>query len=284
MATPAPSHYIEARVKARPDQEDPLSVWLFSHGCSGVYYENHNSSVWRACFNSGTLAKTVQLMARLPAEWGEALSVTRLACRDWNREWRSRFTPIPVDDTTVIVPPWRRTGKADELVIEPGQAFGTGSHPSTRLALQLINQLPPTVNRTGARFLDFGAGSGILSIALCRRGLGEGLAIDNDPVCEAEFYRNCRHNGCASLVFSVSAIPPSERFAAVVVNMLLFRIKPHINELISAVAEDGFLIISGLLARQFASLPGLDRLFTTLIRSDLEEWRGVLLQKKTPKR
>src|SRR3954469_10247867 len=95
---------------------------------------------------------------------------------DWDEGWRSFHTPIDVG-TLRVRPPWEppRAGALD-VVIDPGQAFGTGAHPRTRLTLELLIGLEP-----GGPLADWGCGSGVLAVASARLGFGPILACDHDP-------------------------------------------------------------------------------------------------------
>ncbi|MDZ7821078.1 MAG: 50S ribosomal protein L11 methyltransferase [Candidatus Marinimicrobia bacterium] len=100
--------------------------------------------------------------------------------RDWNKAWTEGFRPLKIADGIWVTAPWHadRIPEEDEkIMIHPGNAFGTGTHESTRLALQQMIR----VMRPGFRVLDLGCGSGILSIAARMRGADTVLALDNDP-------------------------------------------------------------------------------------------------------
>ncbi|NLJ35023.1 MAG: 50S ribosomal protein L11 methyltransferase [candidate division WS1 bacterium] len=108
---------------------------------------------------------------------------------DWAEAWKQHYQPIRVSERVVVVPSWRpwpdpdsaTVAHPDDIVIrmDPGMAFGTGSHSTTRLCMiALERHMAP-----GARLIDFGCGSGILSITACKLGAEQVLAVDNDPVC-----------------------------------------------------------------------------------------------------
>jgi len=115
---------------------------------------------------------------------------------DWDERWREFHRPLvlTMQDPSarlVVRPPWEPALEADvELVIDPGQAFGTGAHATTRLCLELMLGLPPS----GA-FLDLGCGSGVLAIAAARLGWGPVAAVDFDPVAVSAAAENAAVNG-----------------------------------------------------------------------------------------
>jgi len=111
---------------------------------------------------------------------------------DWAERWREFHRPLVLDGGRVVVrPPWEPAFGADvELVIDPGQAFGTGAHATTRLCLELMLSIPAS-----GPFLDLGCGSGVLAIAAARLGFSPVLAVDFDPVAVEAAAENARVNG-----------------------------------------------------------------------------------------
>ena len=110
---------------------------------------------------------------------------------DWDQRWREFHRPLVLDGGRLVVrPPWEPAlGAEVELVIDPGQAFGTGAHATTRLCLELMLGLPAS-----GGFLDLGCGSGVLAIAAARLGWGPVMAVDFDPVAVEVAAQNARIN------------------------------------------------------------------------------------------
>jgi ribosomal protein L11 methyltransferase len=111
----------------------------------------------------------------------EPLGVRRIAEEDWANAWKDFFPVLHIGRHTVIIPAWRRHRKVDGEVrirLDPGMAFGTGMHPTTRLCLEAVENLVTP----GMRVLDVGTGSAILSIAAAHSGAGEVVGVDVDPV------------------------------------------------------------------------------------------------------
>jgi len=129
----------------------------------------------------------------LTAAAGDALVEVRTSevADDWDRRWRSFHRPLVLGDRLAVRPPWEPPVRADvELVIDPGQAFGTGSHATTRLCLELMLSLSP-----GGALLDLGCGSGVLAIAAARLGWVPVVAVDYDPASVEAATDNARVNG-----------------------------------------------------------------------------------------
>jgi ribosomal protein L11 methyltransferase len=110
---------------------------------------------------------------------------------DWDQRWREFHQPVVLEDRLTVRPPWSPAAQTPiDLVIDPGQAFGTGAHASTRLSLELLLQLEP-----GGPFMDLGCGSGVLALAAARLGWAPVLALDYDPAALEACVENARLNG-----------------------------------------------------------------------------------------
>ncbi len=116
---------------------------------------------------------------------------TREIADDWAERWREFHRPLVLDGRLAVRPPWEPpSGTPVDLVIDPGQAFGTGAHASTRLCLELMLELDGR-----GPFLDLGCGSGVLAIAAARLGWEPVLALDSDPASISATEENARRNG-----------------------------------------------------------------------------------------
>ena len=111
---------------------------------------------------------------------------------DWDQRWREFHKPVTIGELLTVRPPWEPPAQtAIDLVIDPGQAFGTGAHATTRLCLELMLSLE---DRRGG-FVDLGCGSGVLAVAAARLGFAPVLALDNDPASLTAAGENARVNG-----------------------------------------------------------------------------------------
>ena len=132
----------------------------------------------------------------LTAAAGEALVEVRTeeVADDWDRRWREFHKPLVLDGRLAVRPPWELpVGAEVELVIDPGQAFGTGAHATTRLCLELMLEL----DGAGGDFLDLGCGSAVLAIAAVRLGWAPVVALDYDPASVEAAIHNAGVNGVA---------------------------------------------------------------------------------------
>ncbi len=113
---------------------------------------------------------------------------------DWSERWREFHRPLVLDGRLRVRPPWEPAGEEPiDLVIEPGQAFGTGAHATTRLCLELL--LSSGSWAVGGSFLDLGCGSGVLAIAAARLGFAPVFAVDFDPAAVSAAAANAEANG-----------------------------------------------------------------------------------------
>ncbi len=194
--------------------------------------------------------------AGLNADAAQDWSLRDVPDADWVRLTQSQFAPIQIAERLWIVPSWHRddpavttheAGAEDAIHIEldPGLAFGTGSHPTTHLCLAWLEaELPP-----GAPMLDYGCGSGILAIAARKLGSGPVTAVDIDPQAVQSSADNARING----VELDAMLPDGLRegtFQVVVANILSNPLKVLAPMLAARVAPGGDLVLSGVLERQ----------------------------------
>ncbi len=161
---------------------------------------------------------------------------------DWEQEWRRGLAPRQVAGVW-IRPSWCESQGTPEIVIDPKQAFGSGEHATTRLALGLlVDALAP-----GDRVLDVGTGSGILGLAALRQGAARAVGVEIDPVACENAVENAERNGLALEVVcgDLDAIDPAARFEVGVANMILRELRECVPALLPrctrAVVLSGYL-------------------------------------------
>lgn len=187
------------------------------------------------------------------------VQVTRVAEQNWVRLTQSQFEPIRIHERMWIVPSWHAAPdpQAINLVMDPGMAFGTGSHPTTRLCLEWLCAHV----RPGTALLDYGCGSGILAIAAARLGAGPVAGTDIDANALAAAAANADRNGVElALVHSEQRIV--KEFDIVVANILANPLCVLAPLLTGLVRPGGHLVLSGILDAQAAQvqaayLPGV---------------------------
>ncbi len=176
-----------------------------------------------------------------------AYTVREVEEQDWVRVTQSQFEPIHIGEHIWVVPSWHDAPEPDAVVLEldPGLAFGTGSHPTTRLCMEWLEQHV----QPGERTLDYGCGSGILAIVAKKLGAGETVGVDIDPnAVEASRYNAERNH--VEATFDLPDDAPEGTFDLVVANILSNPLKLMAAMLCARVRPGGRLILSGVLERQ----------------------------------
>jgi len=187
----------------------------------------------------------------LAQDWTQGLTVKALAKveeQDWVRLTQSQFDPVRITDEFWIVPTWHEPPAAARLVIrlDPGMAFGTGTHPTTRMCLGWIAGHRAEV--AGARVLDYGCGSGILAIGAALHGAASIDAVDIDPAAIATTGQNAGANGV--LLRAGAPELAAGQYPVVLANILATPLKMLAPLLCGHVAAGGHLVLAGILERQ----------------------------------
>ncbi|NIE58950.1 MULTISPECIES: 50S ribosomal protein L11 methyltransferase [unclassified Burkholderia] len=176
-----------------------------------------------------------------------AFTVREVEEQDWVRLTQSQFEPIPIGERIWVVPSWHDTPDPDALILEldPGLAFGTGSHPTTRLCMEWLEQSV----QPGQSVLDYGCGSGILAILAKKCGANPVIGIDIDPQAVESARQNSERNR-AEVTYGLPDACPDGEFDIVVANILSNPLKLMASMLASKVKPGGRIALSGVLARQ----------------------------------
>ncbi len=176
-----------------------------------------------------------------------AFSTRAVADADWVRLTQSQFEPIHIGTNIWVVPSWHEAPDPDGLILEldPGLAFGTGSHPTTRLCMEWLEAHPAP----GKTVLDYGCGSGILAMVAKKLGAAHVAGVDIDPQAIESARANAARNHC-EIDFCLPDAFGAGKFDIVVANILSSPLKVMAPMLSGRVAPGGALVLSGVLARQ----------------------------------
>ncbi len=176
---------------------------------------------------------------------------------DWANSWKAYYKPIKIGKRLVIVPAWEKyDATPDELVVrmDPGMAFGTGTHETTRLVIQMLEEY--TV--PGCRMLDVGTGSGILAICTSRLGAAECRAYDIDPMAVRVANENIKDSGLSNITCEVSDLlrdvdrsRPYDLICANIVADIIIRMTPDVGALMH---ENTVLLASGIISERAADV------------------------------
>lgn len=213
-----------------------------------------NTPLWRASrlvalFDPAAAVPETILAAASDAGLSQTPSFTveEVAEQDWVQLTQSQFEPIRINERLWIVPSWHTAPDpaAINIALDPGMAFGTGSHPTTRLCLQWLCDHV----RDGATVLDYGTGSGILAIAAAKLGAARVVGIDIDDAALTAAQDNARRNDVA-LTLQHSRSPFDMQFQYVIANILTNPLKVLAPLLCTHVARGGAIALSGVLLGQ----------------------------------
>ena len=176
-----------------------------------------------------------------------AWTVEEVAEQNWVQLTQSQFDPIRVSERLWIVPSWHLAPDpvAVSLILDPGMAFGTGSHPTTRLCLEWLERNV----HAGCSVLDYGCGSGILAIAAARLGAGSVVGVDIDPLAVEAARANAQRNAVTA-TFHDSAQPVAGAYDLVVANILSNPLRVLAPAICAHVRSGGRLALSGILREQ----------------------------------
>jgi len=264
----APESLVEPVSEALIDELDALSVSvedadadtaeeqaLFGEPGMPAPAPGWERSTLQALFETETAAEAAA--ARLLAQdWTAGLHVQALAEvpeQDWVRITQSQFAPVELTPSFWVVPSWHEAPAAATHVIrlDPGLAFGTGTHPTTRMCLRWLATQAEAVR--GASMLDYGCGSGILAIGAALLGAAPVDAVDIDPAAVTSSQRNARDNEVALRTIGLPAAACGT-YGIVVANILATPLKLLAPLLCGHIAPGGQLLLAGILERQAAEL------------------------------
>ena len=281
--------WLELKARGRPETKDLAAALLIEKGSPGVLEgvdESGGSLVtgFIAAFRSEVLASLRQSLKAI----GWHFDVSAYKDTDWEVEWKKYLKPVRAG-VFFVKPTWKSVKKKKGLIvidIDPGMAFGSGSHDTTKTCLKAISLVfrgPKSwfKNPVNETFLDVGAGSGILAIAAKKLGVKKVVAIDNDPIAIKVASGNAGLNKVKISVSRDSVSRVKGRFSVVIANIqsnTLLRLKKDIE---AKVAPKGVLVLSGILASEVGEVKaayektGLE--LNSVIRS--REWRTLILKR-----
>ncbi len=212
----------------------------------GVWQHNRVTALFDA---STDVASILQNAASdIGLEPVPAHRIETLADNDWVRLTQSQFEPIRISDRLWIVPSWHApsSSEAVNIKLDPGLAFGTGSHPTTRLCLRWLDEHV----QKSASVLDYGCGSGILAIAALKLGAAHAVGIDVDAQAVSASLDNAASNQVENASFYLPDSAPKEYYDLVIANILTNPLRLLAPLLADAAKPGGQIVLSGILKAQ----------------------------------
>jgi len=235
-----------------------LAVTLTDHGDTPLWEPPVGATpLWETVRITGLFEPTADrqgllaVLALLPLV--EEPQTNALADQVWERAWMDRFQPMRFGERLWIIPSGSEAPEPDGLLLhlDPGVAFGTGTHATTHLCLEWIDRTP----LAGRTVLDFGCGSGVLGIAAALAGAEQVRCIDYDPQAVWATVQNAERNGVAERVLASEGDRPGATGADIVIANILAGILARLaRELVAAVKPGGTLVMTGILAEQAGSV------------------------------
>jgi len=190
------------------------------------------------------------LLGGLPGHLTVTFEHTVLQHSDWNESWKKSFKPLDVGTLFTILPPWeKQNGDRIPLIIDPGMAFGTGHHGTTRSCLVLMERYAPSVARK--RFLDLGTGTGLLAIAARKIGFSKVIGVDTDPLAIEASRKNMLLNRSEGIeLFEGDIHAAAGTYDMIAANLISGTLVELAGEIASRSGPSGVVIMSGILEGQ----------------------------------
>ncbi|NLW34471.1 50S ribosomal protein L11 methyltransferase [Syntrophorhabdus aromaticivorans] len=257
--------------------EELIPEHLYGMTGSGFWIEEKDGAVLLRCYPEDP-ETFLQYLCSSGLKMIE-VNTEREQDRDYSELTRQYFRPIRIGDL-IIRPPWStRKGKGREIVIEPGMAFGTGRHESTRIMLKLMNH----IDLRDKNVLDLGTGSGILALYAHLLGARKITAVDND----IDAVLNMKKNLTLNEARNVDAVCADLRdirgtFDIVLANLDINTFTRHSRDVAGCVKKGGYMVVSGILGRDRKRLVAFFPDSTLITMEQKNAWRGFLFKHETP--
>lgn len=217
------------------------------------------------------------------------ITVSGVNEEDWANSWKAYYKPIKIGERIVIVPAWEKySAQPDEIIVrmDPGMAFGTGTHETTRLVIRLLEKYV----KDGMRVADVGCGSGILAICASKLGAGECKAYDIDPVAVKVANENIKDSGLTNVTCDVSDLLRQvdktggtyDVICANIVADIIIRMMPDVGELMD---ENSVILASGIIVERSEDVINafVSHGFEIVERIDENGWCALAVKKHISK-
>ncbi len=288
-----PASWLQLSLKAPSAALDAVSNFLIERGSPGVVLKrNEVRAFFEQSGKNSALKRDIHRFLKeiswiYPGVGEEPLRWSILRDKNWNSSWRRFFSPQKIGKNLWITPPWIAPPLSSGrklITIEPGMAFGTGTHATTRGCLEFLEEVTRLLPHASFTALDVGTGSGILDMALGKMGARKVRALDNAPNAVKAARTNVGRNRVGDVVkLSLSSLGRIKgSFTVVVANLTAETIIQLADPLQEKVSPQGYFILSGILkprAEEVLRAFCPDH-FTLARRKSLKNWTTLLLRKR----
>jgi ribosomal protein L11 methyltransferase len=276
---------VKANFRAAPADWSPFIDVFSDHGCENTLQTDNPPSLSSAVVNVSGSTKVVEEIKRALLNLGvDSVESRDLVDENWEENWKQFFKPRRVGQRFVVRPTWEEFHLSPndlEIILDPGQAFGTGDHPTTRMCLELLEK----EWQPGASVADIGCGSGILSVGACKLGAREVVAVDIEPLSVEVAKENADLNRVQFSAIcgkGVTALPDGVQFDIVISNIISATLINIAHEVARVVKVGGKWIVSGIIDQNWPDVRAAAEKSGFELSSELHEldWVGASFARK----
>ena len=274
MSKTQPRNVTYVDILLEKGQEELLPETFYELAGKGIWLEEQGNHVLIKCYphDPDSFLRNLR-SSRLPVI---TVNVEQEEHKDYAELTQKYFKPIRIGDITIRAPWNKRSAHRQEIVIEPGMAFGTGRHESTRIMIKLMGY----PDFKGKKILDIGCGSGILALYASVLGAGEVYAIDNDPDAVANAQKNASLNGASAIRIACARLEDiTGVFDIVLANIDIKTFSAYSDKVSRLAGKDGLILVSGILRKNKDQLLHLFPGWNLAQYEQKNSWCGFLLTK-----
>ncbi len=286
------NEWVEFEVDLPEELTDPVSNFFHELGCLGVIEEPlENGATLKAFFPNELKDSVNQELTSYLDSLGHLFPdpkitpprITVVKSENWAVMWKDNFKTMEIGECLIVTPPWLPVSQPGKhvIIIEPAEAFGTGTHETTQSCLVLLEQALSASRASTPSLLDVGCGSGILAIAGLKLGASPVTAIDNDPVALRSAIKNAELNQVSGKIdFRTEPADAAEgAYTVVTANLDFNTFNKNADKLVSLFEE--YLIVSGITDQQWPEIKETARKHRLVPEREIiaGEWRSGLFKK-----
>jgi ribosomal protein L11 methyltransferase len=289
----SPNAWVEFELELPEELTDPVSNFFHELGCLGLIEEpGENGAKVKAFFPNELRESVTRELISYLAALGQLFpdqeitppTITAVKSENWAVMWKDNFKTMEVGESLIVTPPWLPISHPGKhvVIIEPAEAFGTGSHETTQSCLVLLEQAIQESSDAKPSALDVGCGSGILAIAAFKLGASPVTAIDNDPVAVRAALKNAELNNVSDrILFTTQPVEELKgSYSIVAANLDFNTFKKNADRLVRLFQDR--LIVSGITDKQWPEVKETAERLGLVLEREIaaEEWRSGLFRSR----